>query len=769
MRRCCWLVTVLALMSAAGRSAETTSFDVNEDRISSYRNPIIPGFHPDPSITRVGEDYYLVTSSFEFFPGVPVFHSRDLVHWRLVGHALTRDSQLPLEGTGPSGGIFAPTIRHHDGTFYMITTNISGGGNFLVTADDPAGRWSEPVWIRGQGGIDPSLFFDDDGTVYLTSTGGAPGTNEGPGIYQSTIDVATGELLSEPRLVWRGTGGRYPEGPHLYRVGGRYYLMISEGGTEYGHMVTVARGDSPWGPFEPCPSNPILTHRDTTMDVPLQGTGHADLVQDHEGRWWMVFLAFRPVGGYYWHHLGRETNLAPVVWSAEGWPIVNGGKSVTLEMQVEGLPARPFEAEPVRDDFEGPLGLAWNHLRNPHAPSYSTGEQPGWLTLHGTATTLSEAASPTFVGRRQEHLSARMATRLDFAPGREGEEAGLVLYRHPLHHYDLGVRAVDGRREVFLRQTVGPSLSAVTAAARVPADGPVVLEVRAEPTEYTFFWGMAEDQLHRLGTAAPRLLSTEVTGGFVGTYVGLYATGGGEPAEAVARFDWFDYEPVSEEVAVAGAWQSLFDGTTLAGWHVAARPGDQGHGFWTVRDGAITADSLGRTDHDYVWLVSDGEYGDFELELEVRGFSRSTGNSGLQFRSRYDDALGWLHGPQVDIHPPAPWRTGLIYDETRETRRWIFPSLEDWRIEPDQGPAEWVWHTADDGDGWNTVRVVCRGTRVETTVNGLLIADYDGAGVLDDAAHRRHDVGLRGHLALQLHRGDELLIQYRNIRLRPLD
>jgi xylan 1,4-beta-xylosidase len=741
------------------------------ERITSYRNPVIPGFHPDPSVARVGEDYYLVTSSFEFFPGVPVFHSRDLIHWRPIGHVLTRASQVPLEGARASGGIFAPTIRHHQGTFYMITTNVTGGGNFFVTADDPAGPWSEPVWIHGQGGIDPSLFFDDDGTVYLQSTGGAPGADGGRGIHQSTIDVATGELRSEPRLIWRGTGGRYPEGPHLYRIRGRYYLMISEGGTEYGHMVTIARSDSPWGPFEACPGNPILTHRDTQMDQPIQGTGHADLIEDHEGRWWMVFLGFRPVGGGYWHHLGRETFLAPVTWSDDGWPVVNGGEPVSLEMKVEGLPAHPFPPAPTRDDFDGPLGLVWNHLRNPDRSRYTTSERVGWLSLTGTSTTLSEEASPTFVGRRQEHLSARIVTRIDFVPSGEGQEAGLTLYRHPLHHYDLALRGVDGGREVVLRQTVGPSLSVVNASARLREDEPVVLQVTATPTEYTFLWGTSEDRLYRLGTGVTRLLSTEVAGGFVGTYAGLYAVDPTDSGESVARFDWFDYEPRTEheEATGDGGWQSLFDGKTLTGWHVAARPADQGRGFWSVRDGAITADSLGRKDHDYVWLVSNAEYGDFELALEVRGFPESPGNSGIQVRSRYDDATGWMHGPQVDVHPPAPWRTGLVYDETRETRRWIFPSLEDWRIERAQGPKEWSWHTSDEGEGWNEVRIDARGTRIRTVVNGVVIADFDGTGVLDDAAHRRHRVGLMGHLALQLHQNDELLIQYRGIRIRTLD
>lgn len=211
-------------------------------------------------------------------------------------------------------------------------------------------------------------------------------------------------------------------------------------------------------------------------------------------------------------------------------------------------------------------------------------------------------------------------------------------------------------------------------------------------------------------------------------------------------------------------WRSLFDGRTLAGWRVEARPEDRSKTFWQVRDGAIVCDSLGRKDHDYVWLVSDEEFSDFELTLEVRGFADSPGNSGLQFRSRYDTALGWLHGPQVDIHPPAPWRTGLIYDETRETRRWIFPSLKDWNIEPSQGPASWRW----EANGWNQIRLICQGLRIRTEVNGVAIADYDGAGVLDDAAHQAHNVGRRGHLALQLHSRDELHIAYRQIRIRPL-
>jgi xylan 1,4-beta-xylosidase len=541
---------VVAAVIAAPRLTDA-AHTADPARITTYRNPVIPGFHPDPSVVRVGEDFYLVTSSFEFFPGVPVFRSRDLVHWRQVGHVLTRDSQLPLAKARPSGGIYAPTIRYHDGTFYMITTNVDGGGNFYVTAKDPAGPWSEPVWLRDFGGIDPSLFFDDDGRAYVTGPGG--GTSGQPrGIYQAEIDVRTGKLLTPTRLLWERTGSRYPEGPHLYKIHGRYYLMIAEGGTEYGHMEVIARSSSPWGPWEPCPRNPILTNRQTEMDQEVQGTGHADLVEDASGQWWLVFLAFRPVGGWYWHHLGRETNLAPVTWDADGWPVVNGGRPVGPEIAVEqGLSEHPYPPPPVRTAFDGPLGPEWNHLRNPQRESYAV--ESGALVLRGAATTLGEAASPTWVGRRQEDLDCTVRTLVDFSPSRDGEEAGLSVYMNPDHRYEIAIGRANGRRQVVVRQRVGPHLEAVTAQAPLDDAGPVVLQVRANATEYEFSFGSATAgttpaPLQPLGKALTRYLSSEVAGGFTGVYFGLYATGSGRPAVRPARFDWFDYEPSTARV-----------------------------------------------------------------------------------------------------------------------------------------------------------------------------------------------------------------------------
>ena len=247
-----------------------------------YKNPILPGFNPDPSICKVDEDYYIVTSSFEFYPGVPIYHSRNLVNWELIGYCLTRKSQLDLENTQSSGGIFAPTLYHHNDFFFLATTDINKG-NFIVYAENIYGPWSDPVWID-QRGIDPSLLFDEDGTVYFLS---ADNDGEVCSILMCTINIFTGEKLSKTHIINSGCGGRYPEGPHLYKIFGKYYLMLAEGGTEYGHMETIQRADSPYGPYEKCPHNPVLTHRND-MKGEICGVGHADIVEDGNGNWWAV-------------------------------------------------------------------------------------------------------------------------------------------------------------------------------------------------------------------------------------------------------------------------------------------------------------------------------------------------------------------------------------------------------------------------------------------------------------------------------------------------
>jgi xylan 1,4-beta-xylosidase len=527
VRPCFILGVFLFLLGiiAAGYSKESAR---------SFRNPIISGFHPDPSICRVGDDYYMVNSSFEFFPGVPIFHSKDLVHWQQIGYCLTRKSQLRLDHARASGGIYAPTLRYHDGTFYMVTTLVDGGGNFYVTAKNPEGPWSEPIWLD-HGGIDPSLLFDDDGTVYYTQ-------HEGMGdgyIAQSKLDVKTGKLDGGLKEIWRGTGGVWPEGPHLYKIKGEYFLMIAEGGTEYGHMVTIARSDSPWGPFVGDPNNPILTHRNRS-DHPIQATGHGDLVETPDG-WWMVCLGIRPQGGRF-HHLGRETFLAPVTWTADNWPVANGNGSIELMLPAPRLPEHLWEAEPAKDEFNSDhLGLQWNFLRNPYEGDFSLTENPGHLRLNGSAITMSDQDSPAFVGRRQTDLTFRASTRLAFEPQHENEEAGLVLRGNEKNHFEIGITFKDGKRRVFFREMINGKISGPVPFEEL-AKGDVILSVEGTPLSYRFFFRQGSGSRKDLGTAATRDLASETIGGFTGVYVGIYATGNGTKSSRPADFDWFEYD-----------------------------------------------------------------------------------------------------------------------------------------------------------------------------------------------------------------------------------
>ncbi|MEU1518451.1 glycoside hydrolase family 43 protein [Streptomyces sp. NPDC005811] len=488
-------------------------------------NPVIPGFHPDPSICRAGDDYYLACSSFEYYPGVPVFHSRDLVHWTQIGNALDRPGQLRLPpDSSSSGGLYAPTLRHHDGRFWLVVTNVSADGNLLFTATDPAGPWSDPIRLPGVRGIDPDLAWDDDGTCWCTVAG----------VSQVRIDPLTGETLGEPRRVWSGPpGAKAPEAPHLYRIGDWWYLLIAEGGTERCHGVSIARSRTPDGPFEPCPANPILTHRGT--DHPVQNTGHGDLVQGPDGSWWMVFLGVRPGGGSPgWHVLGRETFLAPVTW-IDDWPVVG---EVTTDLAPPPWPLREPVAPPVRDDFElSDLAPAWISPRSRSAEDCTTKERAGWLSLRARGASLDDPGV-VFVGRRQQDLSCRARTLADPAEG----HGGLAVRLDERHHY--GIEATAGEVRVIAR--IGPLRSVV--ASRPSDGGPVVLRIEVvatrEVTEArqgpdTVVLGVEDREggFVELARLDGRYLSTEVAGGFTGRVIGMYASVG------TVHFDWFDYEP----------------------------------------------------------------------------------------------------------------------------------------------------------------------------------------------------------------------------------
>ncbi len=512
------LTTVLSFVSAAVFA-------------QGYTNPVIAGFHPDPSVCRAGDDFYLVNSSFQYFPGVPIFHSKDLVNWEQIGHCLTRTSQLPLDGATFWGGIYAPTIRYHDGTFYMITTNVSDKGNFYVTAADPAGPWSEPIWVD-RSGIDPDLFFDDDGKCYFLSSE----------MQISEIDPATGTLLSEPHTLWYGTGGRYPEGPHLYKKDGYYYMMIAEGGTEYGHKETIARSRNIFGPYESNPANPILTHINSSGALsPIQGTGHADLVSAPDGSWWMVCLAFRPQS-YNHHLLGRETFLAPVRWDENAWPVVNANGTIALEMNCPTLPQTQWPALPARNDFDNPsLGFEWNTLCRPHDDEIRLDERPGFLRLHASTTSLDEPDSPVFIARRQQDISFRAGTLLDISGLRDGATAGLTVYMANDYHYDIAVERRAGKAVLTLKFRLA-SLRHVEREIPLDADA-IYLRAEGSPDAYSFAYSADGKQFVPLGHAETRFLSSETAGGFTGVYLGLFAESSIDNG-SVADFDFFEYESV---------------------------------------------------------------------------------------------------------------------------------------------------------------------------------------------------------------------------------
>ncbi len=512
-------------------------FSLTAATTDHFENPILPGFHPDPSICRVGDDYYLVNSSFEYFPGVPIFQSKDLVHWRQIGYCLTRKSQLNLDHARASGGIYAPTLRYHDGVFYMVTTLVDKGGNFFVTATNPAGPWSEPVWVD-RAGIDPSLFFDDDGQAYYTRHEGA-----GNGfIGQARINLKTGKLEGELKEIWRGEAGVWPEGPHLYKIHGKYFLMIAQGGTSYGHMVNLARSDSPFGPFVPDPNNPILTQRDHPEN-PVQALGHADFVETPDG-WWLVCLGIRPQGGKF-HTIGRETFLTGMKWSDDNWPAVN---PVELTAEAPRLPGHLWKPEPARDKFTGTaLGLQWNYLRNPHEENYSLTERPGWLRLRGSPVTLNDQDSPTFIGRHQTDLGCGISTRLSFNPQHENEEAGLVLRGDDKNHFEAGIALHDGRRQVFFRKVLAGKVVEPVRWDEI-GSGDVELSIKASPLEYEFLHASPGNRTRSLGTAPTRDLSSEQMTdeahsryNFTGVYIGLYATGNGQTNSVPADFNWFEY------------------------------------------------------------------------------------------------------------------------------------------------------------------------------------------------------------------------------------
>lgn len=509
-----------------------------------FQNPILPGFYPDPSICRVGDDYYLVTSTFAYYPGVPIFHSKDLINWEQIGHVLDRPSQLPLDGQEQSQGIFAPTIRYNEGVFYMITTNVGKGGNFYVTATDPAGPWSDPYYLDAPG-IDPSLYFDDDGKVYYHGTRPVPEGEKYFGNWEAwlqELDLDTNKLIGEPIGLWRGAlrDAVWPEAPHLYKVDGYYYLLISEAGTGHNHAVSIARSENITGPYVGNPGNPVLTHRHLGIDYPIANVGHCDLVDTKKGEWWAVGLASRIYGGYY-RNLGRETYLMPVTWE-NGWPVFSIGTG-KLEMSYP-LPDLPYEKpniSSVCDNFEeDQLDYKWMFLRTPKEEFYSLSERPGHLTLKLRPEKITELVTPSFVGRRQQHINFAASTKMEFSPTSDNEVAGIVLLQSNEYNFSFIYSMVGNKKVIKL---VKCSNGEEQVLKEVPIDASkLYLKVEAHGQDYSFYYSKTTTNYQTLiENVDGRILSTDVAGGFVGAVMGLYASSNSDQSDNKAYFDWFEY------------------------------------------------------------------------------------------------------------------------------------------------------------------------------------------------------------------------------------
>ncbi|WP_294235308.1 glycoside hydrolase family 43 protein [uncultured Sphingomonas sp.] len=541
----------LSLGLASAGSAQTAIFErftyqghsieQVKPKAGEYLNPIISGYYPDPSVTRVRKDYYLVNSSFAHFPGLPIFHSTDLVHWTQIGNAIDRPGQLDMTGRAVSEAVFAPDISYHGGIFYIVNTCVQCRGNFVITAKDPAGPWSDPIWLPFEG-IDPSLYWEGDRAYIVNNRAPAepPRYDGHRAIWIQEYDWRAGKMVGEStQLVNGGVDlSKKPvwiEGPHIFKKDGYYYLTAAEGGTSVNHSQVVLRSKELRGPYVPYANNPILTQRDLDpkRPHPISAAGHAELVQTQNGDWWATFLATRPYAEDY-YNIGRETFLLPVTWK-DGWPIIlDRGKTVPWTVTKPRQPASPPPKLPTSgdfgytDEFDGDrLAMQWIGVRPPKAPFYTVAN--GTLRLNVGAALGDRQGVPGFVGRRQQHAVADVSTIVDFSPARDGARAGLVAMQNDYAYLFFGVTRIDGQPRIALYTRQGKNTrdeaAPETLVASAPLDdkGPVTLSLHAKGGTMAFDYNVGGRTMALKNDLDVRFLSTARAGGFVGTVIGPYA------------------------------------------------------------------------------------------------------------------------------------------------------------------------------------------------------------------------------------------------------
>ena len=509
-------------------------------------NPILKGFYPDPSICSVGEDFYLVNSTFAYFPGVPIFHSRDLVNWTQIGNVIDRENQINLDGIEHSQGIYAPTIRYNNGTYYLITTNIPHDGNIILTAKSPEGPWSNPYKIDGAEGIDPSLFFDDDGKAYYIGT--RPNRNgvkyNGDWyIWIQEIDLANMKLIGKSYEIWNGAMKNviWPEGPHLYKKDGYYYLMIAEGGTGPDHCITIARSESIYGEYINNPKNPIITHRHLGEDYEVKNVGHGDLVKTNNGDWYIVMLGSRQYEGYC--NTGRETFLAKVDWE-NGWPVINKGKGILQSSQEISIKEHKKEIKDSCFHFYGDkLDYRFLLLRNPSENLYSLDDRKGALRLYLKESTIKDLQNPAYISIRQEEDNYLVSTMMEFNPKSEYERAGLAIVQNNLYNliYDYSIK--DGKKILRVVKYINGKKELVKEI-NIDLER-VFLKIISRNKKLDFYYSNNGAEYYLLTEEVDsNYLSTEFAGGFVGCTIGMYATSNGYKSENYADFLWLEYRNI---------------------------------------------------------------------------------------------------------------------------------------------------------------------------------------------------------------------------------
>lgn len=478
-----------------------------------YVNPIIRGFNPDPSICRAGEDYYLVTSTFEYFPGIPVYHSRDLVNWEMIGHCIERKEQLPLDVAKSSGGIWAPTIRYHNGRFY-VTATFDGKGNFIVSSDNPAKGWSDAVWTEFSG-IDPSMMFEDEKMYYCANDIGERQKLFGQGVSLAQMNPDTGEVIGEIKRIWQGEGGGWIEAPHIYHIGKYYYIIAAEGGTGAGHHEVLGRSTDIWGPYENYPQNPILTNRNDCSKQ-ISCSGHGDMIDDINGNWWMVHLGTRNFEGM--SHLGRETFLVPIIWEND-WFYAGENKMSQINVDAPVIGEQKIINEFYTDFCGAEFEKQWIFRRIPQKENYIW--ENGNLILKPTAVKLSDnGGSPSFAAVRPIDLKFYAETEFDFNPEKNGDTAGTVIYLNENFYYRIYKKRENDKNYIMFEKRAD-DVELISYKEEI-GNGAVKMKTETDGKKYYFYYSCG-GEYKKAGSGSVKFLSTAIAGKcFTGNLAGIF-------------------------------------------------------------------------------------------------------------------------------------------------------------------------------------------------------------------------------------------------------